>query len=226
MPIWISLLYCVLATIYLWLGASVEFAFSAVMKILPLLVLLAWFCGHRPFQVSKAGVDVGRITATDPRLNVVIVALGLSMLGDVILAVDGKNWFVYGLGAFLLSHIAYILALRPFQRLKTPKLLMLLVGYLVFATLVLSLMAANLGAMLVPVSLYIAVILLMSLSTWHSKASNGWLVVGGLLFICSDATIGLNKFYTAIPYSGLFIMLTYYAAQYSLLRGFKIAYRC
>ena len=222
MPFWISLLYCLLATLYMVLAGRVEIALAAVLKILPLLVLLAWFC--RRFTDKPVGTsDISAAeVSSDISSSIVIVALGLSMLGDVILAVDGKNWFVYGLAAFLLSHIAYILALRPLQRVAKAKLGILLAGYILFAAGVLTLMAPNLGIMLLPVGLYISVILLMSLSTWHSKASNPWLIVGGLLFICSDALIGLNKFFTPIPYSGVFIMLTYYAAQYALLRGFKV----
>lgn len=225
MPIWISVSYCLLACLYIWVAGSVEIAVGAVMKILPLLLLLGWFCGSKFDQPLANAGESETAKHQVKSAGTVIIALGFSMLGDVILAVDGKNWFVFGLGAFLLSHIAYIAALKPFQRLPAAKLVLLLACYAGFAAVVLGLMAANLGSMLLPVSVYIAVILLMSLSTWHSKGSNPWLVVGGLLFICSDAAIGLNRFYTAIPFSGVFIMLTYYAAQYSLLRGFKLMRR-
>lgn len=221
MPIWFSSLYWFLAFLYIGIAGSVEIAVGAVMKILPLLLLLAWFCGGKFGKSKKSSDSAVQQNSQDKSAGTVIVALGFSLIGDVILAVDGKNGFVFGLGAFLLSHIAYIVALSPFQRLTGPSLGFLLTGYAGFAAVVLWLMAANLGAMLLPVCVYIAVISFMSLSTWHSVRRNLWLIGGSLLFISSDATIGLSRFYAPISYSGEFIMLTYYAAQFCLLRGFR-----
>lgn len=176
-----------------------DFAFSFVLKILPLLLLLA-------FVLKRRGQAQGAL----------IAALLFCMLGDVLLAIDGNALFVYGLGAFLLGHLAYLVNLRPFQRFYAA----LLLPYLAVAGMIVSLMWPQLGVMTLPVLVYISVILTMSFATWCSARSNAWLILGGLLFISSDALIGLNKFYQPLPYAGTLIMLTYYAAQYLLVMGF------
>ena len=40
----------------------------------------------------------------------VVVALVLSLVGDVLLMLPGAHWFVFGLGAFLVAHLAYVVA--------------------------------------------------------------------------------------------------------------------
>ena len=219
MPWILTASYWVLAFIYIIFASDVTKALEPLVKILPLLFLVLWFCKG----VGSARAEESNFPSNKIRHLTVIIALGFSMLGDVILAVDGQHWFVYGLLAFLISHCCYIAALAPFRRLNLLLSAQLISFYLMFASGVLWLMAAKLGAMLLPVSCYILIILLMSASTWHSQKRNNWLVMGGILFICSDAAIGLNRFYVSVQGAGVFIMLSYYAAQYALIRGFKLA---
>ena len=40
----------------------------------------------------------------------VVVALVLSLVGDVALMLPGEHWFVFGLAAFLVAHLAYVVA--------------------------------------------------------------------------------------------------------------------
>lgn len=199
MPLLLNILYVALAAGYLWLDASGEFPFSFLLKILPLLLLSGWV-----------------LRATPVRQHVfLLAALAFSMLGDVLLALDGQRLFVFGLGAFLLAHLCYLLTMRPFIGHRP----VLLLPYAVFAAGVLSLMWPGLGAMAVPVLGYISVILSMSYGTWCSSRRNVWLIGGGLLFVGSDCLIGLNRFWQPLPGVGLWIMLSYYAAQYALVRG-------
>lgn len=46
------------------------------------------------------------------------------------------------------------------------------------------------------------------------------LPIGTVLFVISDAIIAVNKFHKPVPLSGLWIMLTYYAAQAMIALGF------
>src|SRR5271156_3085314 len=40
----------------------------------------------------------------------VVIALALSLAGDICLMFEGEAWFAAGLGSFLLAHIGFILA--------------------------------------------------------------------------------------------------------------------
>lgn len=216
-----SLIYLGFAFFYLSFADRFSVELQAFFKIIPLLWLLAVYLRViQSAKVVQSAEEQSTGVSKNRQSQVVFIALSLSMVGDVILALDGNNWFVYGLAAFLLSHLAYIIALMPLKRLSFLRTLGLLLCYVFIAFAMLRLMAPNLGPMLIPVCFYITVILLMSLTTWHSQFSNAWLISGGLLFISSDAAIGISRFYQAFAGQGEFIMITYYAAQYALLRGF------
>lgn len=201
---WVVGLFSLLAVTYIVLSQHGEFVGSAVVKILPLL-LLAVTVGRNWFALNSSNRSRGWW----------LCGLGFGMVGDVLLAIDGKNLFVFGLGAFLVGHLGYLLALRPVTSLDKR----LLLPYALYAFGVIQLMWPQLGAMALPVMIYISVILLMSLATWATEHSNRSLQLGGLLFIVSDSLIGLNKFWQPIPFAGELIMLTYYAAQWLLAHG-------
>ncbi len=38
--------------------------------------------------------------------------------------------------------------------------------------------------------------------------------LGGLLFLCSDALLAFNRFHTALPAAALWILATYWSAQW------------
>jgi hypothetical protein len=40
--------------------------------------------------------------------------------------------------------------------------------------------------------------------------------VGGMLFVCSDALLATNKFGTPLPLASLWILVTYWAAQWCI----------
>ncbi|WP_027671669.1 lysoplasmalogenase [Rheinheimera baltica] len=199
MPFAISICYSLLALAYILLSYQGEFALNFAVKIMPLLLLLAWII-HSSAKLPRG----------------LILALLCCMTGDVLLAWNAQTLFVYGLAAFLFGHIGYLLLLRPFVSFNA----LLLIPYTLFAAVALSLMWPALGEMAIPVLVYIGILVAMSFATWCSRDSNNWLIIGGLVFISSDALLGLNKFYQPIPEADSLIMLTYYLAQYALIRGF------
>jgi hypothetical protein len=42
------------------------------------------------------------------------------------------------------------------------------------------------------------------------------LALGGALFLCSDALLATNRFATPLPLSGLWILLSYWLAQWCI----------
>jgi uncharacterized membrane protein YhhN len=124
-----------------------------------------------------------------------VVALVLSLAGDVFLMLPGERWFVPGLAAFLLAHVAYVVgfALGPGTG-----------GELLVGIVIALVIAIPMGARLVravgrtspslvgPVSAYVLVITAMvaCATGW----GNAWAVVGAWLFFVSDALIGETRF--------------------------------
>lgn len=178
------------------------FPFSWALKILPIAVLL---------QFSWQQWSITRESAH----KLFIVGLVFSALGDFFLDYDRLNWFIFGLGSFLVAHLFYIFSLKPFTLKRVP----IIILYCLYGTGMFSFIYAGLGELFIPVLIYMTVLLLMGVTTLLSQKSNVWLIIGGISFIISDSLIGLNQFYQEIPNASFWIMTTYYLAQFFLVKG-------
>jgi|TARA_B110000091_G_C13743109_1_gene444235 uncharacterized membrane protein YhhN len=176
------------------------YSLSWLMKLLPMAILVF-------IAISQLKDKTGKIF---------IIGLACSSLGDFFLDYDPINGFVFGLGSFVIAHVCYLMVLKPVEKKK----LVLVCLYGVYGVAVFSLIAGGLGELFIPVLAYMSILLMMATMTLISKRSNTWLVLGGLSFVFSDSLIGIDKFYRQIPYAPIMIMLSYYFAQYALLRGF------
>lgn len=147
-----------------------------------------------------------------------VAALVLSLLGDVFLMLP-RDLFVFGLGSFLLGHLAYIVGMA-IDGLQADK-----AG---FGLVVVAVAAAAVGVVILrsvsggserelfgPVVAYMLVISAMvvcAFGTWHLAA-----IAGALLFYASDALIAWNKFVREQAHGRLAVMITYHLAQAGLL---------
>lgn len=156
-----------------------------------------------------------------------LLALSLSLLGDVFLIFESSTgvYFMLGLIAFLLAHLCYCVVFvkqwkgRPDRKFIRFALLLLAYGTIMFLFL-----KDDTGDLTLPVGIYILIILCMALAAYGRKEagdtlSSDQVLLGALLFIASDSFLAINKFSVALPYSNLLVMGTYAAAQFLIVRG-------
>jgi uncharacterized membrane protein YhhN len=198
-----TILFAALALFYCIFSLNTDLMLDWLIKILPILLLLGLVINHAKLSGSFTG------------LKMLIGALTFSMAGDIFLAVDRQNLFIFGLGAFFVGHCFYILAFRPMNLLNRT----MAAALIAYGTAVFNWMSPQLGALFIPVLAYLSIIMAMAIMAWSSVKKNKWLVLGAMSFVISDSLIGIDKFVSPIPYAGLAIMVTYYLAQYSLVRG-------
>ncbi len=159
-----------------------------------------------------------------------VVALVLSATGDVLLMLPerepgagGPDLFVAGLGAFLLAHVAYVVAFV---------LVGVGLGWAVPGVIAAAVIAATIGrrvvaavraspepAMATPVTAYVAVISILvatAIGTADPRA-----IAGALLFAGSDSLIAWGRFVRARPWFPLAIIITYHLAQALLVLSFS-----
>ncbi|WP_397606750.1 lysoplasmalogenase [Silanimonas sp.] len=148
----------------------------------------------------------------------VITGLLLSLLGDVALMLP-IDAFVVGLGAFLLAHLAYIVAFFRHCRLKAVALAWL--GYGLLAAGVLSLLLPQVPeAMRGAVVAYVVVLTGMAAFAFGARERAGSrLAVGGALFVLSDGLLAWDRFASAVPLASLWVLSTYWAAQWCIARS-------
>lgn len=123
-----------------------------------------------------------------------------------------------GLAAFLLAHLAYLAAYLGDTRRVAP--LGLLIAGTLGGGLFALLYSRGLGPLLVPIALYS---LTISAMLWRAiarlgvpgiaNASRACAALGALLFVSSDAMIGISRFVAAFDGASYAIMLTYWLGQ-------------
>ena len=154
----------------------------------------------------------------DSRRTWFVVALCFSLAGDVLLMLDEwRDLFVFGLAAFLVAHVAYIVGFFT----DPPGA----VAWLVAAVVVIAVLApvarrivGALGSepeLRAPVGAYILVISVMvatALATGNVLAA-----LGAALFAWSDSMIAWNRFVRPVRHADVAIMVTYHLGQAGLV---------
>lgn len=208
------------------MAASALLAIAAGLGVLPLAVLFI----AKPLTTVLLIVHAARRGADEPRARRWILAgLALSLVGDVALLWP-KEGFLPGLIAFLLAHLAYIVAFHG--RVRFAARWQPFAAYALIAALVLTLLWPGVPAALrLPVLLYVACLGSMAAQSavvW--RAARGTAAeplarlgaIGGALFMLSDALLATNRFAGPLPLASLWVLASYWAAQWCIagsLRG-------
>jgi uncharacterized membrane protein YhhN len=175
-------------------------AWKAAMALL--LARAAWF--HRPLVERRW----------------LVTALLLSALGDFLLALPVLSFsFIGGLGAFLLAHLAYLRVLVPLAGDTRAHRLIACGAMLGVAGTMLVRFWPNLGALMVPVVLYVGVLAAMVCSALVARLPTPLAALGALCFAASDMMIGIARFLVPFESFQLGIWWTYAAAQVLLVAG-------
>jgi uncharacterized membrane protein YhhN len=159
----------------------------------------------------------------------VLVGLGLSLCGDVALMWPERG-FLPGLVSFLLAHLAYLRAFtRDGVRLAMRPLPFVLYGGLA-ALILWQLWPGVPRGLRVPVLAYVVCLAAMAAQAavvgLQSRGTPRWrsgvgLALGGALFLCSDALLATHRFAAPLPLSGLWILLSYWLAQWCIASWLK-----
>ena len=156
-----------------------------------------------------------------------LFGLIFSFLGDVLLI--GDNYFVFGLGAFLIAQIAYTFAFYRSnfnQKGWVQKKPVLAAVVFTYTVLMIYFLKDDVGNLLPAIVIYASVISLMLLAAINRKGvaqkeSFTLVTYGALLFVISDTFLAINKFSEPFYLANIAVMLTYGLAQYLLVKGFR-----
>ena len=185
-------------------GLSTHAALSCLLvKPMPVLALLGWLHDAPPSDYRRW------------------ISLGLifSLVGDVLLAWPG-DLFIFGLGAFLFAHLAYLKAY--FSDCRRLALLPLVLALGVGAILLSILISHGLGDLLIPVVVYALVISAMlwralaRLGSNVSKRSALLAAAGAASFVFSDTLIGINRFVVSFEAAPYLLITTYWLGQWGI----------
>ena len=155
----------------------------------------------------------------------VLAGLVLSLGGDIALLWPEQG-FLPGLVSFLLAHLCYLWAFTRRQRLAAwwPAF----AAYALIAAAVLSQLWPGVPAPLRgPVLAYVLCLGAMAAQAavlWRQGEPRGRvLALGGALFMLSDALLAINKFAGPLPLASLWVLSSYWAAQWCIASGLSAA---
>jgi uncharacterized membrane protein YhhN len=161
-----------------------------------------------------------RGTDTPSVRRFVLAGLWLSLVGDVALLWPQQG-FVPGLVAFLIAHVLYIVAFTREHRFAAQPAA--LAAYALIAATILALLWGTIPpALRIPVAAYVLALTLMAAQSAviglgaqgdDVRRARG-LMLGGALFMASDTVLAVNRFALPVPAAGLWILATYWAAQW------------
>lgn len=147
------------------------------------------------------------------------ISIGLlfSLAGDVFL-LRSDHFFTLGLFAFLLTHIAYLIAFTRDARF--PARFSAWALYLLFAAACYFFLFSWLPpALHISVAIYAVLLVSMAAQAMgrflnRRTASAQFAAIGGLFFVLSDGLLAFDRFYKPIHLAPLLVLLPYYAAQW------------
>jgi uncharacterized membrane protein YhhN len=197
--------FVVVSLVHLVAQATAASAVQVATKPLLIPLLLGWF-----------------LLATPPhRLRRIVgAALGLSWLGDLALMRSGETWFLLGLGAFLLAHVAYLVAFWPDRGASVLRRPPRLAPYVVVLVGLLLTLWPDLDGLRAPVAGYAIVIVAMAVLATGLGSTTA---AGAALFVLSDALLALGSLTGRfrLPAHGAWVMATYLAGQALLALGIR-----
>jgi uncharacterized membrane protein YhhN len=179
---------------------QIQSSFNPIVKVFPIWGMAYLLFSSPNFKINRS-IGIG---------------LGFSGIGDIVLMFDGM--FLPGLISFLIAHLFYIHRFSKGSTFTTKKLFGILPIFLYGIGIGIYL-NPYLKEMTIPVYLYLTVILGMGVSSILGKENHVLLIFGAIFFIASDSILSIQKFVEPIPYSGIWIMTTYYAGQFLIAIG-------
>jgi uncharacterized membrane protein YhhN len=210
---WLFVLLLLAHCLFIYLGLN---EMRTVSKILLVPVLLIWLAAHRQ-------------KSTQPSM-LVYIGLVSSFLGDVLLSRSGETFFLFGMLAFIGTHMCntlFFLQLTKKDRRIGKQMIIAISLLVLFSAIVFTEIRPNLGNFKIPILVYMFIISLMTVLATATiqnpllkKIAISCFIPGAMLFVLSDATLAMNKFLLHEPMMDLVIMITYGAAQYLLVKGF------
>ncbi len=151
-----------------------------------------------------------------------VVGLTFGAIGDIALLGRSTRAFVGGLAAFLVGHLAYVVA---FAQIESPAYWFVYGGRLGMIAIAggafsLRWLWPHLGKLKVPVVLYVIAIVLMTMGAFSVRNVGGLpaperdlLALGAVLFFLSDLAVARERFVTRDFKNKLYGLPAYFAAQ-------------
>jgi alkenylglycerophosphocholine/alkenylglycerophosphoethanolamine hydrolase len=155
----------------------------------------------------------------------------LSLAGDALLISSLNRFFLAGLAAFLLAHLAYMIGFNiPIPEISAWGFVLAVIiglgGMRIIRRIIAPLAATGQGHLRIPILVYNIAVSLMLLSAMIKLSDPAWntnaavlVSVGAFLFYISDIILAWNKFVSPIQHGRIYNIAIYHLGQIALIAG-------
>lgn len=202
-------------------GFTIFYLLVIIANLLFFTILTEYRMVSKPLIMgSLIGFYIGTVTKQSPSF---ILAMIFALLGDIFLMIDGDDFFLLGLGSFLIMQIGYAFNFYQDRQHNSQKVTTITTVILLVATSIIGWLWQDLGSLRIPVIIYTLAICTMVITAINRKPDISWhkqVIIGVILFLLSDSLIALTKFgnFNENIFKYL-IMATYMIGQYLIVRG-------
>ncbi len=192
--------------------------FRYVSKLLLMPILIAYLLMN------------ARKNAYHTSKRIILIGLFAAFIGDLLLIFNGTAFFIGGMLAFIVTHIAYTTFFLKSSNVRFSKATEFIVASVlvtIVAVKLLDFLKPYLGDMIWPVKIYMAAIAVMTASAANLLSNNllkviatTYFVPGAVLFVLSDAVLASNHFLYKDNFLDVVVMLSYGYAQCLMVQGF------
>jgi uncharacterized membrane protein YhhN len=201
-----------------------------------------WFNRAIVNFASKPAIIIALLgwLVTTTHLNVPAIWFGIGLVfalaGDTLLLFKGKV-FLFGMLAFILTHIMYIIGFNQSAFEINPAIILLtMTSFTLWIILYSNLRRKALSSseyrqLEIPLIFYNLVILLMVISSLMTNFRSDWspaasilVSCGALLFFFSDALLAFDRFITPLPTARLWKRVTYQLGQLAIISGIVLTF--
>jgi len=208
-------------------------SFLIAGSVVALLVLLVADYRHNTYLASSAKVVTSLclqgyalqlyLGQQTPYAKGILAGVTCGVIGDVLLISRNKSYFLAGMTAFLVGHLAYIAAFlqQPFQVM--PWMLAAIFIAVVMHQVFRWIKPALQGPLLPGVASYMLVLTAMCSLGLSIRIGGQFTLIGlgALLFTMSDFFVATHRFKTPQIYDRLLGLPLYYLGQYCLVRSIE-----
>ena len=209
---WIVLLiHCA----FIYFGKT-EYRHISKLFLMPILI------GYLFMNVSRNAYPTSK--------TILYTGLFAAFIGDLLLIFNGTSFFIGGMLAFIITHIAYtkfFLKCSNVRLSKATEFVIAAVLVTIVAVKLLDFLKPYLGDMVWPVKIYMAAIAIMTASAANLLSNSllkviaiTYFVPGAVLFVLSDAVLAANHFLYKNDFLDIVVMLSYGCAQCLMVQGF------
>lgn len=198
-------------------GAHLVLAATVVLALIDWWSRVADRDGVEMWAKPLTTVGIIAIAALGGGSDWTVIALAFCLIGDIAL-LPQIDRFVVGLGAFLVAHLAFVVAFvaMGIERVTLVGAGLIAAGLLI-ATVGLAIVrgAAHHDSRLRrPVLAYLVVISVMAAVGWGTQRP--LVILGASAFVVSDSILGWRQFVRPIRHGSLLVMISYHVAIGSL----------